>query len=67
MRDQLKLGRVSARAFKTLHLWVRTPIQLDLPGLAGHGLVVGEKYAPTPQAYPRRPGMANKHPLGSLS
>jgi len=53
----------AAPAFKALHLWSRTPIYLDLPGLAGHGLVVGEKYAPTPEAYPRRPGMPRKRPL----
>lgn len=54
----------AAPAFKALHLWSRTPIELDLPGLDGHGLIVGEKYAPTPQAYPRRPGLPNKRPLG---
>jgi 16S rRNA (guanine527-N7)-methyltransferase len=54
----------AAPAFKALHLWSRTPIALDLPGLHGHGLIVGEKYAPTPTAYPRRPGMPRKRPLG---
>ena len=53
----------AAPAFKALHLWTRTPIYLDLPALPGHGLVVGEKYAPTPDAYPRRPGLARKRPL----
>jgi 16S rRNA (guanine527-N7)-methyltransferase len=53
----------AAPAFKALHLWSRTPIFLDLPGLDGHGLVVGEKYAATPEAYPRRPGMPRKRPL----
>lgn len=55
----------AAPAFKALHVWTRTPIYLDLdvPGLEGHGLVVGEKYAPTPDAYPRRPGMPRKRPL----
>jgi 16S rRNA (guanine527-N7)-methyltransferase len=53
----------AAPAFKALHLWARTPIYLNLPGLEGHGLVVGEKYAPTPEAYPRRPGMPRKRPL----
>ena len=53
----------AAPAFKALHLWTRTPIYLDLPALPRHGLVVGEKYAPTPEAYPRRPGMARKRPL----
>jgi 16S rRNA (guanine527-N7)-methyltransferase len=54
----------AAPAFKALHLWSRTPIELDLPGLHGHGLIVGEKYAPTPEAYPRRSGMARKRPIG---
>ena len=56
----------AAPVFKALHLWSRTPIYLDLPGLAGHGLVVGEKYAPTPEAYPRRPGMPRKRPIGTM-
>ncbi|MCA1644790.1 MAG: 16S rRNA (guanine(527)-N(7))-methyltransferase RsmG [Chloroflexi bacterium] len=55
----------AAPAFKALHMWSRLPIELDLPGLAGHGLIVAEKYAPTPHAYPRRPGMPNKRPLGA--
>jgi len=51
-------------AFKALHLWTRTPILLDLPGLPhGRGLIVGEKYAPTPSTYPRRPGIPRKRPL----
>jgi 16S rRNA (guanine527-N7)-methyltransferase len=54
---------LAAPAFKALHLWSRTPIVLDLPGLAGHGLVVGEKYAPTPETYPRRPGLPRKRPI----
>jgi 16S rRNA (guanine527-N7)-methyltransferase len=53
----------AAPAFKALHLWSRTPIYLELPGLDGHGLIVGEKYAPTPARYPRRPGMPRKRPL----
>src|SRR5207244_11043210 len=55
----------AAPAFKALPLWSRPPLYLDLPGLAGHGLVVGEKYAPTPEAYPRRPGMPRKRPIGT--
>jgi 16S rRNA (guanine527-N7)-methyltransferase len=51
-------------AFKALKLWTRTPIVLDLPGLPrGRGLIVGEKYAPTPADYPRRPGIPRKRPL----
>jgi 16S rRNA (guanine527-N7)-methyltransferase len=50
-------------AFKALRLWSRTPIYLEIPALPNHGLVVGEKYAPTPEAYPRRPGLPRKRPL----
>jgi 16S rRNA (guanine527-N7)-methyltransferase len=50
-------------AFKALHLWTRIPVQLDIPALAGHGLIVGEKYGPTPDLYPRRPGLPRKRPL----
>jgi 16S rRNA (guanine527-N7)-methyltransferase len=55
----------AAPAFKALHLWSRIPIWIDLPGLDGgnRGLIVGEKYAPTPALYPRRPGVPRKHPL----
>ena len=53
----------AAPAFKALRVWTRTPIYLDVPGLEGHGLIVGEKYASTPDAYPRRPGMPRKRPL----
>lgn len=53
----------AAPAFKALRLWTRTPIYPRLADLPGHGLVVAEKYAPTPQSYPRRPGMPRKRPL----
>ena len=53
----------AAPAFKALRLWTRTPIYLELPALPRHGLIVGEKYAPTPEAYPRRAGMPRKRPL----
>src|SRR5579859_2485873 len=52
----------AAPAFKALRLWSRTPLYLEIPSLPGHGLVIGEKYAPTPEAYPRRPGMPPKRP-----
>jgi len=56
----------AAPAFKALRLWARIPIWIDLPGLEGgtRGLIVGEKYAPTPATYPRRPGVPRKYPLG---
>jgi 16S rRNA (guanine527-N7)-methyltransferase len=51
-------------AFKALKVWTRVPIALHVSGLdSKRGLVVGEKYAPTPSAYPRRPGMARKKPI----
>jgi len=53
----------AAPAFKALRLWSRTPVYLAMPELPNHGLVIGEKYAPTPSTYPRRPGMPRKHPL----
>jgi 16S rRNA (guanine527-N7)-methyltransferase len=51
-------------AFKALKLYARAPVAVSAPGLpSGRGLIVGEKYAPTPTAYPRRPGMPRKRPL----
>jgi len=54
----------AAPAFSALRLWSRAPILLEVPHLPrGRGLIVGEKYAPTPASYPRRPGLARKRPL----
>ena len=54
----------AAPAFKALKVWSRVPIPVSLPGLQdGRGLVVGEKYAPTPETFPRRPGVAKRRPL----
>jgi 16S rRNA (guanine527-N7)-methyltransferase len=53
----------AAPAFKALRMWSRTPVYLDIGGLQGHGLIIGEKYAATPEAYPRRPGMPRKRPI----
>jgi 16S rRNA (guanine527-N7)-methyltransferase len=51
-------------AFKALKMWTRVPVQLNVPGLEdGRGLVVGEKYGPTPSEYPRRPGLPRKKPI----
>ena len=56
----------AAAAFKALKLWSRVPIPVNLPGLHdGRGLVVGEKYGPTPDEYPRRPGIPSKRPLAA--
>lgn len=56
----------AARAFSDLKMWSRAPIPLSLPGLQdGRGLIVGEKYGPTPARFPRRNGLARKAPLGS--
>ena len=55
----------AAPAFKALKMWTRVPMPVHLPGLdtPGRGLVVGEKYASTPERYPRRPGFAAKRPI----
>jgi len=54
----------AVRAFKALKLWTRVPIEIHVDGLpARRGLIVGEKYTATPEAYPRRAGMARKRPL----
>jgi len=43
---------------------LRPPMALDLPGLPpGRSLVVADKLGPTPERFPRRPGMAAKRPL----
>lgn len=56
--------QAAAPAFKALKLWSRVPVLIEVEGLRdGRGLVVGEKYAPTPDAYPRRPGLPTKRPL----
>ncbi len=39
-------------------------LPVELPGLSGRTLIVLEKERPTPPAYPRRPGMPHKRPLG---
>ena len=56
----------AAPAFKALKLWARVPMPIHVEGLSTdgrRGLIVGEKYAATPETYPRRPGMARKRPL----
>jgi 16S rRNA (guanine527-N7)-methyltransferase len=56
----------AAPAFKALKLWARVPILIHLEGLSTdgkRGLIVGEKYAATPERYPRRPGLPRKRPL----
>jgi 16S rRNA (guanine527-N7)-methyltransferase len=56
----------AAPAFKALKLWARVPIPIHVEGLSTdgrRGLIVGEKYAATPETYPRRPGLPRKRPL----
>jgi 16S rRNA (guanine527-N7)-methyltransferase len=56
----------AAPAFKALRLWARVPTEIHLDGLtteSRRGLIVGEKYAPTPETYPRKPGTPRKKPL----
>ena len=58
--------QAAAPAFKALKLWSRVPLMIDVDGLRdGRGLVVGEKYAPTPETYPRKAGLASKRPLSA--
>lgn len=54
----------AARAIRLLGGGVAQLHPMTLPGTTNlHYLVVVEKCAPTPEEYPRRPGMATKRPL----
>jgi 16S rRNA (guanine527-N7)-methyltransferase len=54
----------AAPALKALQMWAHTPVEITLASLAdGRGLVVAEKHGPTPEKYPRRPGMPAKEPI----
>jgi 16S rRNA (guanine527-N7)-methyltransferase len=56
------------QAIKLLGGDLRRVVPVELPGLPeDRSLVVIEKVSPTPEAYPRRPGIPSKRPLGSLS
>lgn len=53
------------RAISMLGGELRRVVQVELPGLAeNRSLIVIEKVHPTPDAYPRRPGVPSKRPLG---
>lgn len=57
-------ARDSARALKTLGGALREIQKVALPGVADpHYLVIVDKVAPTPPAYPRRPGLPTRSPL----
>lgn len=57
-------ARDSARALKTLGGALREIQKVVLPGVADpHYLVIVDKVAPTPPAYPRRPGLPTRSPL----
>jgi 16S rRNA (guanine527-N7)-methyltransferase len=61
LAGQLADGEAAA---ERLAARLRPPILLDDPELPpGRGLVVADKFGPTPERYPRRPGMAAKRPL----
>ena len=54
----------AANALKVLAGRVTSVYPVDLPGLTDNRVVVVvEKQAPTPETYPRRPGMPSKRPL----
>ena len=50
-------------AIETLGGRLREVLPVTLPGLDERALVVLEKQHPTPERYPRRPGMPAKRPL----
>lgn len=54
---------LSSRALELLGGQVTEMRQVDFPGLEGHILIVVSKVAPTPLAYPRRPGLPYKRPI----
>lgn len=57
-------ARDSARALKTLGGTLRAIEPVTLPGVTEpHYLVVVDKTAPTPKAYPRQPGTPTRRPL----
>ena len=63
LADQLADGEAAA---EQLAARLRPPVPLDDPELPpGRSLVVADKLNPTPDRYPRRPGMAAKRPLSS--
>jgi len=62
LEAQLPGGWIAAKA---LSARLRPPIPLDLADLPpGRALVVADKLGRTPRAYPRRPGLASRRPLG---
>lgn len=61
LAGQLADGEAAA---EQLAARLRPPISLDDPDLPpGRSLVVADKRGPTPERFPRRPGMAAKRPL----
>ena len=62
LADQLPAGRIAAGELgaRLLPPWPLTAPELP----PGRSLVVAEKHAPTPQRFPRRPGVASTRPLG---
>jgi 16S rRNA (guanine527-N7)-methyltransferase len=58
-------AEAGSRAADTLGLSVPEAIGVDpYPGAGPATLVIARKIAPTPERFPRRPGMALKRPLG---
>jgi 16S rRNA (guanine527-N7)-methyltransferase len=59
-------ARAAEEVIATLGGALRRVVHLELPNLAEpRSLVVIEKIAPTPEKYPRRPGIPSKRPLRS--
>lgn len=55
--------RNAAGAIATLGGELRRQVPVNLPGVEGRQLLVIVKTSPTPQRYPRRPGVPTKRPL----
>jgi 16S rRNA (guanine527-N7)-methyltransferase len=54
------------KAIQLLGGELRRVLPVELPGLPeNRSLVIVEKVSPTPDAYPRRPGLPSKRPLGT--
>jgi 16S rRNA (guanine527-N7)-methyltransferase len=59
--EELRLAETALDTLRGRLLEVRP---VDLPGLEPRHLIVIEKIGPTPDRYPRRPGIPAKRPLG---
>ena len=67
LREVLIKGKAwgAEKAITLLGGQLRRVVHVELPGLPeDRSLVVIQKVSPTPESYPRRPGIPKKRPLG---